>query len=387
MSSKFERERWHYPILDRYTYLDTATTGLIPQYACDAMTEYLQNRTNLGMDIDDYHEQWEFADDVRREIAAVIGAEGPDEIVFGQNSSTLFNIFCNGLPIKKGDNVIIYASAFPAMTYQWINLHEQMGVEIRVAETVNGEVEPEKLFALADEHTKAITVCFVDSGTGYRHDLKKIGTWCRTHHIFFGVDATQACGAMMLDVKDMCIDFLTTSTYKWLQNIQGLGFAFIDREFLQHLRQTEMGWANVADRINGEPFDMILSKTACRFENGGLPAVGLYGLHQTLQTYLRLGAKDIENYILDLTDYLYDKVSEIPGLSIASPHERRYRSGLVSLKFDTPVGLTERSLREAGMRAKSQGPDRIRIGIHYYNNKNDIDHFLKYLTAVVKGEV
>ena len=89
MDNKFNRERWHYPVLDRYTYLDTATTGLIPQYACDAMNTYLQNRTDLAMDIDDYHWQWEYADDVRDEIAAMIGAESGDEIAFGQNSSSL----------------------------------------------------------------------------------------------------------------------------------------------------------------------------------------------------------------------------------------------------------------------------------------------------------
>lgn len=386
MSSKFERERWHYPVLDRYTYLDTATTGLIPQYACDAITTYLQNRVDLGMDIDDYHDQWEFADDIRSEIASMIGADGPDEIAFGQNSSTLFNIFSNGLSFKKGDNVIIYDSAFPAMTYLWLSLQEQIGLEVRVAKTEKGEVSPESLFALADEHTKAITVCFVDSGNGYRHDLKTIGSWCRKHHVFFGVDATQGCGAMFLDVKDMCVDFLTTSAYKWLQGVQGLGFAFIDREFMKNLKQPEMGWANVSDRINGEPFDLILSQTACRFENGGLPAPGLYGLHETLQTYLRLGGNDIETYILDLTDYLYEEVEKIPGLSIYCPHERKYRSGLVSLKFASPHGLTESILREAGMRAKIQGKDRIRVGIHYFNNKKDIRRFLNYLKSVIEGD-
>ena len=36
------------------------------------MNTYLQNRTDLAMDIDDYHWQWEYADDVRDEIAAMI---------------------------------------------------------------------------------------------------------------------------------------------------------------------------------------------------------------------------------------------------------------------------------------------------------------------------
>ncbi len=114
------------------------------------------------------------------------------------------------------------------MTYQWLNLQETLGLEVRVAKVQNGRITPENLFELVDERTKAVTVCHVDSGTGYRHDLKKIGSWCRSHHIPFwcGCD-TVPCGAMKINVQEMNVDFLTTSVYKWLQGIQGLGFAYI----------------------------------------------------------------------------------------------------------------------------------------------------------------
>ena len=253
MSDKFRRERRHYPVLERYAYLDNATTGAIPQYACDAICTYLQERTRLGMDIDYYHDQWDFADTVRDQIAELLGAESGKTIAFGQNASTLFNIFCNGLDLHKGDNVVIYETAFPAMTYQWLNLKERLGIEVRVAHAENGQIPCESLFSLADEHTKAMTACFVDAGTGYRHDLKAIGSWCRAHNIPFGVDATQACGAMKLDVQDMQVDFLATSVYKWLQGLQGLGFAYISPKLMPRLKQYEMGWANVSDRINGKP--------------------------------------------------------------------------------------------------------------------------------------
>ena len=92
-----------------------------------------------------------------------------------------------------------------------------------------------------------------------------------------------------------------------------------------------MGWANVADRINGEPFDLVVSSKACRFENGGLPAIGLYGLHETIASYMRLGGEDIENYILDLTDYLYRKAEMTEGISIAFPHDREHRLSLIHI--------------------------------------------------------
>lgn len=383
MIDKFQLERRHYPVLEHYAYLDSSTTGAIPQYACDAMCAYLRERTELGMDIQTYHEQWEFADLVRDEIAQILGAEGGHTIAYGQNSSTLFNLFCNGLNLQKGDNVILYETAFPAMTYQWLNLEQTLGIELRVAKAENGQITPDALFALADEHTKALTVCHVDSGTGYRHDLKTIGKWCREHQIPFGVDATQSCGAMKIDVQDMKIDFLTSSAYKWLQGVQGLGFAYISPSFMPLLIQTEMGWANVKDRINGGPFDLDISQTACRFENGGLPAPGLYGLTEVLHTYMRLGADDIQNHILDLSEYLHQRVKEIPGLSMAFEYDRDHSSSLNFIELPKELELTDRILRDAGIRAKV-GSAKMRVGIHYFNNKCDIDRLVDFLQKYIK---
>lgn len=120
---------------------------------------------------------------------------------------------------------------------------------------------------------------------------------------------------------------------------------------------------------------------ACRFENGGLPAVGL---HETIQTYMRLKGEDIENYILDLTDYLYQEAEKAEGVSIAFPHDREHRSGLVSLQVPEGMGLTESAMRSGGIRAKVQGRDRLRVALHYYNNTQDIDRLFGYLRACMK---
>lgn len=384
MSDKFGRERRNYPVLEHYAYLDNATTGAIPQYACDAICTYLQQRTRDGMDIDFYHDQWDFADTVRGQIACMLGAESGETIAFGQNASTLFNIFCNGLDLHRGDNIIIYETAFPAMTYQWLNLQERLGIEVRVARVEKGRVPCESLFALADENTRAITVCHVDAGTGYRHDLKTIGEWCRAHKVAFGVDATQSCGAMKIDVQEMKVDFLATSTYKWLQGLQGLGFAYISPEFMPSLAQYEMGWANVSDRINGEPFDMELSQTACRFENGGLPAPALYGLAEVLNTYERLGGEDIQTHILELGHYLEERVNAVDGLEMRFSHEERHRSNLYFVNFPESLGLSEAVVRANGVRVRVQAKDRMRVGIHYFNNKGDIDRLVDLLVKRMK---
>jgi selenocysteine lyase/cysteine desulfurase len=74
------------------------------------------------------------------------------------------------------------------MTYTWFNKKTE-GVETRIAHEVDGAVSAEDLMALCDEHTRALTVCHVDFESGYRHDLKKLGRFCRERGIWFGVDA------------------------------------------------------------------------------------------------------------------------------------------------------------------------------------------------------
>lgn len=383
MTSVFQRERRHYPVLAHYAYLDTGTTGAIPLYAYDAMNRYLQQRVDDAMDIDFYHEQWDFAEDVRGQIAQMIHAQSGDCIAFGQNSSALFNLFCTGIGLGKGDNVVIYTTAYPAMVAQWMYLKETVGIEVRVAQADNGTVSVESLLALCDERTKAITVCHVDSGTGYRHDLQALGAFCRKHDIWLGVDATQSCGAMAIDVQAMQVDFMTTSCYKWLQSIQGIGFAYCAPRLLKKIKPADIGWASMKNRVNGDAFALELSETASRLESGGLPAPGLYGLYTVLETYQRLGAQAIEDEILSTVAYLYQRVQEVDDVQIAFPQPMEHRSNLVSLQLPAHISLCEKQLRAGAVRAKCLGGNRLRIAIHYYNDKHDIDRLIDFLKTFV----
>ena len=383
-TTKFERERRNYKALKKYVYFDSATTGLIPQYSCDAMCRFIQERTEEGMDIDFYHEVWDFADQVREELSQLISAESGNTIAFGENSSSLFNILSNGITFHKGDNVVIYDTVYPAMLCLWLQKAKETGIEVRIVKSHNGEVSTSSLFEQVDENTKALTVCHVDSGTGYCHDLATIGSFCRERGIFFGVDATQSCGALPIDVQQMKIDFMTVSCSKWLQSLHGLGFAYISPLLLPLLKQTSMGWANLANRIDGNAYELQLSCHASRFEDGTLPMVALYGLHEVLRTMAELGKEDIAHHIFGLVESLYQKISTVPELSISYPYEKKYRSQLVYLTLPENCHLSEAILKEHTIRTKMQGSQKMRIALHYFNNEQDIDTLLQCMTQLIK---
>ena len=368
---KFDLQRQYYPVLAYRTFLNTAQSGLIPTYAAEAICDDIQDRVQNAMDIVSTNERWADVDSLRFRVAEMLHCDST-EIAFGANSSTLFNIFSNGINLKPGDNVITYDSAYSAMPYTWIN-KRQSGVEVRFVIAKEGRVDMSELISLADERTQAISVCHVDFGSGYRHDLAELGAFCRNHGIYLAVDATQTCGVLEIDVKKMNIDFLTTSCYKWLQCVWGLGIAYIRRGLLDVIKQDSMGWSCTKDKNHNNPLVLELSENANRFEYGGLNFPALAGLRRTIDAYLNLGPKDIEERVLSLTDYAYERARASKKISIFGNFEQKHRSHIIMFLFPESWPLTREYLLDNCIAAMPFGPGRCRIGIHYYNNREDID--------------
>ena len=375
---KFEQQRQYYPVLAYKTFINSAQNGLIPTYASQAMQEYIERRHLNALDVITMSAQWDDLDKVRAKVGLMLNA-APEEIMFGSNVSELMNIFSNGIDVGPGDNVVIYDSTYFSTSYIWFNMHDRCGVEVRIAESDEGRTPADKIFELVDEHTKAISVCHVDFGSGYRHDLEKIGAFCKERGIAFAVDATQSCGAMHIDVKKMNIDFLATSTYKWLQGLLGLGFAYISRDFLPSLSQSIMGWVGTVDKLHNDAMKLELCDEARKFECGGISFVALEGLTRVVDAYLRLGPADIERHILDLAAYCYERAARLRDCRIYGAVPEANRSGIVTVAFPESYGITREFLESRGINAMMQGTSRIRLSMHYYNNKADLDRFFNLL--------
>ena len=234
---KFELQRQYYPVLAHRCFLNTAQNGLIPSFAQEAMTKYIENRTLNALDLERMDLLWDDSWNVRSQIGRMLNC-GADEVCFGSSASDLYNIFSNGIGMKAGENIVTYDSAYFSTLFTWYN-KEKEGIELRIAKNVEGVVSAESLMELCDEKTRAISICMVDFGLGYRHDVKKLGEFCRANNIYLAVDATQACGAMKIDFKDMKIEgdsvFVHMNDlfggYSRVEDIQGFELAGEDRVF------------------------------------------------------------------------------------------------------------------------------------------------------------
>lgn len=380
---KFQSERDHFPVAKKVSYFDTPTFGLIPDYVHEATREAQNHRYETG----DYSflntTQYEMIDKSRETFARFLNANASD-IAFGLSASQMFSVLSAGLPVKPGENVVVSDNSFPTIPYAF-QCRKQDGLEIKYARTVNGGISPEQLCSCANAYTRVIAVNHVESNTGFRMEMEKIGAFCKERGIYLAVDAAQSAGAMMIDVDRMNISFLAGTDYKWLCHYRGFGFAYVSPALRKHLIQRSAGWASELDRFNPSKRQLELHPDARRYEMGGLHNSGVYSVRLVIEHYLDLGKEDVQNYILDLVDYCYQKAEESPYTSLAYCFAPENRSGIVVLRVPGKYKISTRRLKEHkviapvnGGSQQDRGSQRsdysIRIGIHYYNNKEDIDN-------------
>lgn len=379
---KFEQLRKEqYPLTEKYAYLDTASTGMLSTRTRNALVDYIDYRYENGLTLGEFGQNWKHADEMRSTIAKVINAD-PEEIFYSDSTSGTLNVFSAGIELPENANVVTSGQSFPSTVFNWKN---RVGSEnVRIAAPENGAMPVERLFELVDENTKVMALCFVENTTGYRYDLQKISSFCQEHNIYLALDITQCITGMKIDVKETPVDFMAAASYKWLGGLFGVGFGYVSKRVLDKVHPAYVGWTGVKDRRPASDFTLTLSPTASKFETGSPNWVGIRGMEQSMQIYLELGADDVQEHILSLVDYLYQQAASLNKVGIIGNFAPENRSGIVYLTIPAEWGITDELMKENGIRAHAaSGPAgaSIRVALHFYNNKEDVDKFIAYLKS------
>lgn len=385
-TDKFAEFRTHVPVLAHTTYLDTSSTGLIPDFVHDGVARYQEDRYLRGGD-----SIWQLLggqtggtiammDWAKSQIGQMIGAE-KENIVFGNNSSHIYTLLTTGMEFAPGDNVVLVENSWIANRFAW-QIRQQDGLEIRYVKAKDGVVLPEDLFALCDARTKAICISLVESFTGFRLDAAAIGAFCKEKGMIFAVDGVQALGVMPVDVKVMGIDFLIGNDYKWMMNYCGTGYGYISPALQKNLKQRGAGWMSDDTRFDTSKQVLRLREDAGRFELGFPTVSGIYGLGLAAENYLKMGASDIAAYVLGLTAYLREQAARAKGVRPAYDFAGENLSSVTVLHLDEATGVTNEMLQAKGIGASVKpaagmpGCLEMRVSLHYYNNKEDINRLM-----------
>ena len=364
--------RVQFPVTDSLVYMNHAAVSPLSRRVRDAMVGLLDEVHQRGAE---NWQQWvRTYDATRRSLARLLNAE-PGEIALTKNTSEGVSTFANGLEWRPGDEIVSIEGEFPSNYYAWKAL-EKRGVVLRLVQPERGCVNPGSIVNALTARTRVVAVSFVQYLSGFRLDLERLGQACAAHGCLLFVDAIQGLGAFPLDVKAAQIAGLAADGHKWLLGPEGAGVLYVNRQVMERITPTEVGWWTVRRWADYSSRELSWRDDARRYECGTLNTVGIYGLGAAVDLLLEVGIPPIAERVLDLTDRLRCGLLA-SGHSLFGPQLRDEASGIVS--FAPRQGRVEdllKSLLAHRVQVAARG-GMIRVSPHFYNTETEIDRVLE----------
>lgn len=367
--------RPRFPLTAKVCYLDTAAEGLPPVESATAMEEYLRLKGTGSAgrpSLYERHRETECA------AAKLLGTAPANVTLLGSASEGL-NLLANSLDWREGDEVVLSDLEFPSNVVAWLRLR-RVGVKVRLVPTRNGEVHLSDFTDQMSARTRLVSVSAVSYKTGTRIPfLPELAGASHRLGALFCVDATQALGRVPVPLEG--VDFLVSSSYKWLLGTHGLGLTYIAPALRERLEPGAAGWYSLDSIFHEDRFERFNWKAGAAALQPGMPNFpAIFALKAGIDCLLETG---VERIHANLSPVIADLRAglEALGLRLLTPAGTEFSSGIVSFAHDRPEELGE-ALGQRGVFVWA-GDGRVRTSIHLYNGERDIARILDSLRPLL----
>jgi len=375
MSPDWDRVRSEFPALEHWTFLNTATFGQLPRRAADAVSRHFARRDGLACS--DFLDWFDDADDLRRSVAALIGAQ-PEDIAFFSSATAALSLLVGGIDWRPGDRIVTLEHEFPN------NLYYPAMLQGRQVEFV--ETTWEGFYRALTPATRLVALSMLNYTTGFRAPLAEIAEVLAGRGILFYVDGTQGLGALPVDLSRLPVSMLAAHGYKWLLSPTGAGFAYVAAGLREKLTPNLVGWRShhawreVNQLHHGAP---EFKHDAEKYEGSMLPFPCLYGMQASLELILELGPAAIEEHVLRLAAKLRTILKE-SGAEFASAGGAYFdNSPIVAARFPHRDSAELAGLLKQRRILVSARHGNLRVSVHFYNNEQDLERLGTALGALV----
>ena len=323
--------RQQFPSLDRpAAFFDNPGGTQIARPSLDRMYRYLlECNANHEGAFPTSKQSDEILHEAHAAMADFLNARSPDEIVFGNNMTSLTLHISRSLAqqLRAGDEIVVTRLDHDANISPWLLVAQDHGCKVT---WVDFDVEDGTLdvqdFARAMEHKPKIAAFgYASNALGTINPVRKLTRMAKEAGALVYVDAVQYAPHGPIDVQDLGCDFLVCSSYKFFGPHAGILYG--RRDLLQELKaykvrpasnkppykfetgtQNHEGIAGVLGAIE------YLEWLGSQFGSDDEEAVysGLSGRRLSLKKAMRA----IRAYEFGLSQSLIETVQAVPGARI-----------------------------------------------------------------------
>jgi selenocysteine lyase/cysteine desulfurase len=353
--------RKEFPVTKDYTYLNTASCGLLSRSLVQWRHEHDVKLMEGGSIFRDTHKQHII--EIRAGLAGFFSTS-EDTVALVPNFSFGMNTILEGLP--KGNKVLLLQGDYPSINWP---------VEFRDFEVcyaaIDKNLEANIEQAIAEHRPDIFAFSYVQYISGIMMDPAFLSRLKAYHpELLLIADATQFLGTTNFNFTESPIDVIGASAYKWLLAGYGNGLFMIKPEARERIHLSTIGF-NSADATFGNRDEISF---VGRMEPGHLDTINFGSLGVSIAFLSKVGMDPIEAHLNALIQKAKNEFSKRDLLDESVVHRGRH-STIFNLKGNKD--LFER-LKANNIICSLRGKG-IRVSFHFYNSMNDLNKLLSVI--------
>jgi cysteine desulfurase/selenocysteine lyase len=328
--------RKDFPIFETgIAYLDSANTSQRPRQVTGAMLEYFE-KFNSNIHRAAYHIAEEATiryEATREKVREFINAGSTKEIVYTRGTTEAINLVAYSWGrkhIKQGDLIVLTIIEHHSNIVPWQILAAEKGATIEYVDIdERGELRLDQFHKLLERAPKLVAFGQVSNALGTINPVQEMVAVARAAGATVLVDGAQGAPHQGVDVRALGCDFYAFSGHKML-GPTGAGILYGRRELLEAMDPFMSGGDMIKTvRIEGTTYHDLPWK----FEAGTQAIAEVIGLGAAVDYLGALGMDAVRAHERDITEYAYEALSELEGLTVYGPPPSR-RAGVISFSVE-----------------------------------------------------
>jgi cysteine desulfurase/selenocysteine lyase len=328
--------RRDFPIFDTgIAYLDSANTSQRPRQVTGAMLDYFE-KFNSNIHRAAYHiaeEATERYEGTREKLRAFINAASTKEIIFTRGTTEGINLVAYSwgrANIRPGDLIVLTIFDHHSNIVPWQILAQANGAKIEYVDIdERGELRQDQFRDLLERGPKLVAFSQVSNALGTVNPVEEMVSAAKKAGATVLIDGAQGAPHQGVDVRALGCDFYAFSGHKML-GPTGAGALYGRRQLLEEMQPFMAGGDMIKTvRVEGTTYHELPWK----FEAGTQAIAEVIGLGAAVDYLNGIGMDDVRAHEREITEYAYEALSEVDGLTMYGPPPSR-RAGVISFTLE-----------------------------------------------------
>lgn len=371
--------RMMYTVSPNLINLNNGGVSPAPKPVLDALIRY-----NTYCNEAPSYYMWRILDQGREPLRANLAKLAdvdPEEIAINRNASEALETAIFGIPLQRGDEVVLTRQDYPNMINAWKQREMRDGI---VLKWVNHELPSEDDDALAEKYlaqftprTRVVHITHVINWCGQIMPVRKIADVAKKKGILVLVDGAHSFCHVPFTIKELNCDFFGTSLHKWLGAPIGSGLLYVRKERIAGLYP--LFGANEAKSPDIRKFESLGTRSFAIEQ-----AIGEALLFQEM-----VGLDRKVKRLHYLKEYWNKQLRKVDGVHFRTPVSAEYSGAIsmITVANKTPPELDKilfEKFKIHGVSIEWEDLKGVRITPNIYTTLNELDTLVEGIHYALK---